>query len=257
MSENLDALTDKEKETLRLIVRGHDAKSMARTLGLSVHTINDRLRMTRRKLSVTSSREAARRLLESERGDPENLAYKVFGSAAGEQTREQSQPSTGRRGDDWKAGRKIAWSIGGLTVMSLALAFILVSSPLSLMGGAGPDDPPTASVAAQDAALETAAREWLALVDANDWRSSYESTGTAFRELNTQADWQSASQQARVPFGSVVKREAIGFENVNAPPRGYRLIRFRTDFVERKGAIETITLEYESGRLRVVGYAIA
>ena len=34
------ALTEKEKQTLRLIVRGHDAKSVARSLGLSVHTIN-------------------------------------------------------------------------------------------------------------------------------------------------------------------------------------------------------------------------
>ena len=50
------ALTEKEKQTLRLIVRGHDAKSTARSLGLSVHTINERLRDARRKLAVSSSR---------------------------------------------------------------------------------------------------------------------------------------------------------------------------------------------------------
>ena len=44
MTEGIKALTDKEKETLRLILRGHDAKSSARELGLSVHTINERLR---------------------------------------------------------------------------------------------------------------------------------------------------------------------------------------------------------------------
>ena len=64
MAHNVHALTEKEKQTLRLLLAGHDAKSMARALGLSVHTINDRLRMTRRKLSVTSSREAARLLLD-------------------------------------------------------------------------------------------------------------------------------------------------------------------------------------------------
>ena len=62
------ALTDKEKQTLRLIVRGHDAKSIARSLGLSVHTINERLREARRKMAVSSSREAARLLLEVEGG---------------------------------------------------------------------------------------------------------------------------------------------------------------------------------------------
>ena len=47
-------LTDKERQTLRLILRGHDAKSSARALGLSVHTVNERLREARRKLGVTS-----------------------------------------------------------------------------------------------------------------------------------------------------------------------------------------------------------
>jgi DNA-binding CsgD family transcriptional regulator len=53
------ALTEREKQTLRLIVRGHDAKSIARSLDLSVHTINERLRDARRKMAVSSSREAA------------------------------------------------------------------------------------------------------------------------------------------------------------------------------------------------------
>ena len=64
--QGLDALTEKEKATLRLIVRGHDAKSIARELGLSVHTINERLRDARRKMEVSSSRAAARLLFEAE-----------------------------------------------------------------------------------------------------------------------------------------------------------------------------------------------
>ena len=64
--QGLAALTEKEKATLRLIVRGHDAKSIARTLDLSVHTINERLREARRKVAVSSSREAARLLFEAE-----------------------------------------------------------------------------------------------------------------------------------------------------------------------------------------------
>ena len=67
--DGVRALTEKEKQTLRLIVRGHDAKSSARDLGLSVHTINERLRDARRKLAVSSSREAARMLLAAEGGD--------------------------------------------------------------------------------------------------------------------------------------------------------------------------------------------
>ena len=79
MQEGIDALTEKEKQALRLILRGHDAKSIARELDRSVHTVNDRLRAARRKLAVTSSREAARILLEDE--GPEILGYNPFGEA--------------------------------------------------------------------------------------------------------------------------------------------------------------------------------
>ena len=48
VKEGLWALTENEKQTLRLMVRGHDAKSIARSLDLSVHTINERLRDARR-----------------------------------------------------------------------------------------------------------------------------------------------------------------------------------------------------------------
>ncbi len=60
MAEGYQALTEKEKAALRLLLGGHDAKSMASQLGLSVHTVNERLRDARRKLSVSSSKAAAR-----------------------------------------------------------------------------------------------------------------------------------------------------------------------------------------------------
>lgn len=81
MAIGVDALTEKEKDALRLLLRGHDAKSSARELGLSVHTVNERLRDARRKLGVTSSREAARRLLAEESDAPENLGDTALGRA--------------------------------------------------------------------------------------------------------------------------------------------------------------------------------
>src|SRR3990167_863943 len=73
MTEGYQTLTEKEKQTLRLVVRGYDAKSMARYLGLSIHTVNERLRYARRKMEVSSSREAARILLDKEGGGPKPL----------------------------------------------------------------------------------------------------------------------------------------------------------------------------------------
>ena len=89
MSARFQTLTEKEKQTLRLIVRGHDAKSIARHLDLSVHTVNERLRDARRKLEVSSSREAARLLLDTEDDGPQNLVDKQIGEAG-------SPPSLGQ-----------------------------------------------------------------------------------------------------------------------------------------------------------------
>ena len=124
MTEGYQSLTEKEKQTLRLIVRGHDAKSMARHLGLSVHTINERLRCARRKLSVSSSREAARLVLDREDGTPHSPGDKDLGEAG-------TVPAVGQ-GDAPEDGRKarlpLAWAIGGMAIMSIILATILLSS---------------------------------------------------------------------------------------------------------------------------------
>lgn len=70
MTDAAETLTEREKETLRLLLVGHDAKSIARDLGLSVHTVGDRLRDARCKPGVSSSREAARLLGRAECGTP-------------------------------------------------------------------------------------------------------------------------------------------------------------------------------------------
>jgi len=63
-------LTQRQKEILRLLLDGFDAKSAGRELGISVHTVNEHLREARRQLGVSSSREAARILRQSEATPP-------------------------------------------------------------------------------------------------------------------------------------------------------------------------------------------
>ena len=122
MSEDAtDALTPKEKETLRLILRGHDAKSSARALDLSVHTVNGRLRDARRKLGVTSSKEAARLLLADE--GPEFLAGESLGDASAGGAGAGADASNGAR-----PGRRRI--IGGLVAMSAFIVQSILSVPL-------------------------------------------------------------------------------------------------------------------------------
>lgn len=66
MSDAPFGLSDKECAVLRLLTRGHDVKSAAAALGLSVHTVNERLREARSKTGASSSRGAARLLAEQE-----------------------------------------------------------------------------------------------------------------------------------------------------------------------------------------------
>ncbi len=113
MHEGLHSLSGREVDVLRLLLTGHDAKSVARELGLSVHTVNDRLRDARRKLGVSSSREAARLLAMSERQGPQFLAAEKFGVPGGAQA--AGPPQTLGFGPDFHAGKKM-----GLAGSSLA-----------------------------------------------------------------------------------------------------------------------------------------
>ena len=117
MRDRLDTLTDREKETLRLLLAGHDAKSIARAQALSVHTVNERLRDARRKLGVASSREAARLLAEAGT-PPDSLGDKKFGVAeaavAGRNGGEPDRRPT--------AGHRLAWLGGGMLIMSIVIA---------------------------------------------------------------------------------------------------------------------------------------
>lgn len=256
MSESYQLLTEKEKQTLRLIVRGYDAKSLARRLKISVHTVNERLRHARRKMEVSSSREAARILFDKEGDDPNFLVSKKMGEAKTMLgVRKEEAPNNGQN-----PRHRLAWIIGGTLIMSLILATIALSSLTQVA-------PPTAekaqaadtiaSTAAVDAEIAQAARHWLTLVDEGRWDESWNATGQAFRALNTSEKWAEVSEEVRPPLGAVLSRSASSQESIPAPPNGYELIKFRTSFANLAEATETVTLERESGEWRVVGYWIS
>ena len=246
MANGFGVLTDREKQTLRLIVRGHDAKSAARHLDLSVHTVNERLRDARRKLSVSSSREAARLLLEHEGAAPEFFGDTRLGEAP-------ATPMADREGGPvdgpGRPPRSVRLLIGAL-VMSLALALLALVAHPQL---ASPDTAPPRAAEASDGAVEAAARRWLALVDAGRWDDSWAATATSFRSLNTSATWAAASEKVRTPLGAMRSRTFLDHRSLPAPPHGYEVVRFRTDFANRQGVVETVSLDREAGEWRVVG----
>lgn len=244
MEQALDELTDKEKETLRLIVRGHDAKSMAAQLGLSVHTINERLRVARRKLGVTSSRMAARLLFESEGGTYESLAGKDLGDAGEAAASDSAHEATGA-----PFRRLIA---GVLVMITLFAAGLILTSHFTDAA----HELPAAKASATDRMVAEAARDWLEMIDNADWQSSFDVAGSPFREANTVEGWAAASRQVREPLGAVMSRELLTIRFLNAPPRGYQEVAFATRFANSERVIETVTLQKEDGAWKPVGILI-
>ncbi|MBX9885556.1 MAG: helix-turn-helix transcriptional regulator, partial [Novosphingobium sp.] len=169
MASGYQALTEKEKETLRLLLGGHDAKSIARHLGLSVHTIHERLRDARRKMCVSSSREAARLLHQIEGRAPEFRGDKAIGDANPSATAHpvpQTARSVGNR-------RRAGWTAGGLAMtISLALLALITQSgthvpseTIRLVPAPAGAPVAVAPTSASEAAATDAARRFLSLVD--------------------------------------------------------------------------------------------
>ena len=253
MQEGVGDLTEKEKETLRLLLSGHDTKSTASALGLSVHTINDRLRSARRKLGVTSSREAARILGDAEGGTPQFPAPSQFGMAGPAQAASVSRHSKFAR----LGNRKLAWLAGGIVVIVLvAAAAMLALTPAQ----EAQSQAETATMSQADERARQAALEWLALTDAGEWEQSWEEAGTIFQSEVTAAQWAEAGGSVRDPLGHIRSREVVSVQQTadlpGTPDGDYVVMQFTSVFANVPAAIETVIMREEDEGLKVVGYFI-
>ncbi len=250
MMTGYQALSDKEKQTLRLLLSGYDAKSMARHLGLSVHTINERLRDARRKMETSSSREAARQLREVEARTPELLGDESLGDVS--EPHRSHIPSQPARGVG--SLRRTGWIVGGF-----AMLIALTLAALTSLGGTGQLAQPVVASAAASAqsSAETeaaaAARHWLELVDAKDWQASYDLTTTAFRTSNTLDGWTQAALSVHGKFGPARSRVLVSAEETPAPPAGNVVVKFRAIYANKPEGIELLTLVREDGAWKVSG----
>lgn len=245
-TDGINALTEKEKQTLRLIVRGHDAKSIARNLNLSIHTINERLRDVRRKLAVSSSREAARLLFDAEEGLPNPLGDANIGEA-------QSGPEMRKGTDAGRIHRLTRITVGGI-VMSLLLGLIALASLPQQEARSTAGE--TTTVETRDAAIIDTARRFLELGDEGNWAQAYRMTGAAFHKANTLEAWSKVAEKVRPPLGSVRSRVVMSEQFLPAPPSGYEVVKFRTDFSNKDNVVETVTLNREDGGWKVAGVTV-
>ncbi|MGN6376071.1 MAG: DUF4019 domain-containing protein [Sphingomonas sp.] len=245
-TRGIEALTEREKQTLRLIVRGHDAKSIARSLDLSVHTINERLREARRKLAVSSSREAARLLFDAEAQTPNPLDHMKIGEAA-------SPRDVDENGGARRISRRGWIMIGGI---AMSLLFGLIALATRQQPEASPYGGQDATIEVKDPAIIETARRFLELGDQGDWTGTYRMTGTTFQRRNSAGVWAKVSEKVRSPLGAMQSRVLLSEQELPAPPYGYQVVKFRTNFANKANVVETVTLELAEGGWKVAGVTV-
>ena len=255
MADGVASLTDREREVLRLLLAGHTAKSVAAELDLSVHTVNDYLREARKKLGVASSREAARILGEQEAEDPQhapqNDAPEQIGMADAAPAVETPMPSAtpGRH-------NRVAWIIGGTLMVTAIIAAVLLAASVSHDAGEAQME---ASLQ-QGTQAEAAARDWIKLVDAGDYKESWAQAGSMFKSAVTADAWAKQVTPVRQPLGEVVSRSLKGIDapaSLPGAPKGeYRIVTFDTDYSAAAGTVETVVLAKSGSDWGVVGYFI-
>ncbi len=202
--EGIDALSEKEREALRLLLAGHDAKSSAQELGVSHHAIHDRLRRARQKLGTTGSRQAALLLSEAEKGPPKSFVHELAGGEVTAHSPEDpSSADLKRPVPFWSQRRSKGLIIMSLSILIAAAAIALNTHGESLRKNAEAiEDPtlgskavitkptPTANlghpaekIPAGRAKSEAAARKFMDLIDAGEADASYEAAAPTFRKV--------------------------------------------------------------------------
>ena len=103
-------------------------------------------------------------------------------------------------------------------------------------------------------------KQWLSLVDTQNYEASWERAGTFFKQQVTVSQWQSAAQKVHKSFGAVQSRlvqSATATTDVPGAPDGsYVIFVFHTTFTHKQKAVETVTAIEEMGAWHVVGYFV-
>jgi len=147
----IEALSDLEKEALRLFLISSDQKELARRIGRSPATVEQRLARARRKLGVARSLDAALLLAEHEggrtygtalygdslHGDPQPAGLKLW-PPRGREDRQRLAflPTRGRPWNTLPAWARLAMILGGmLTLLIATVAMVSIAEALSRIVG--------------------------------------------------------------------------------------------------------------------------
>ncbi len=118
----------------------------------------------------------------------------------------------------------------------------------------------TEAQAFKELAARGAAEKWLAILDAGDYGKAWDQTAKAFREKVKREQWVESLPKSRGALGAAKSRsvEVSSFKpSLPGMPDGdYVTVRFSTNFEKKNDAQELVTLVYEDGAWRPLGYGV-
>ncbi|OKY25408.1 DUF4019 domain-containing protein [Thalassotalea sp. PP2-459] len=105
-----------------------------------------------------------------------------------------------------------------------------------------------------------AGKAWLNIIDKANYTKSWQEADPTFKDQLTKQKWGEALKSVRTPLGHVNSREVLihkEYDSLPNMPKGdYVVIQYKTNFSNKKEAVETITLSKSSGQWRALGYFI-
>jgi hypothetical protein len=112
----------------------------------------------------------------------------------------------------------------------------------------------------KELAARAAAEKWLAVLDAGDYGKAWDQTAKAFRNNVKREQWVESLPKTRGALGAAKSRtvEVSSFKpSLPGMPDGdYVTVRFSTNFEKKNDAQELVTLVYEDGAWRPLGYGV-
>lgn len=105
-----------------------------------------------------------------------------------------------------------------------------------------------------------AIQSWLVLIDDGKFIQSWEETGSLFKNQIPDSQWVKTMENSRKPFGKVISRKVKSAQfkkSLPGVPDGqYVVAVFKTEFENKKQAVETVSATNEIKQWKVVGYFI-
>lgn len=134
--------------------------------------------------------------------------------------------------------------------------FILVMMGIGIISIIGCS--PSSNSEAENAALKSA-KAWLALVDSEKYKESWDEAAEYFKGIVPKEQWRQSMQSVRKPIGKNISRKLqskLYLTSLPGAPDGeYVVIKFDSSFENKKNALETVTPMLEKdGKWRISGY---